>query len=351
MTEPTPDARAEAIRRFAATRHADGDWTPPQDEGENAALDEVAGLWRDLDAIADDPAMLAVRAAARRRLEGQTLEPAGGEGAAEGVPVVAMGLARAAPARRFRFGPLVAVAATLAIVVGLGGSAAYWLRRAPAGPAGPASALARLIDNDRRTPREIRLADGTQVTLDGRTRLRVAEDARGARRVTLDRGRAFFRVTHDPARPFVVRVGDMSVTDIGTRFEVRRDAGGIAVTLVEGKVRIDRGADLALTLAPGSRYTLQDGLGRVEALDAAGRTAWISGMIEADDEALSDVIAEFNRYQDRPFVLRDPAAARAARISGTFRLDDPEGFVAALRMMGYGGLVTQSAAGAKAAGG
>jgi ferric-dicitrate binding protein FerR (iron transport regulator) len=33
----------------------------------------------------------------------------------------------------------------------------------------------------------------------------------------------------------------MVVSDIGTQFEVRREEGTIAVTLVEGKVRVARG--------------------------------------------------------------------------------------------------------------
>src|SRR3546814_12723923 len=42
---------------------------------------------------------------------------------------------------------------------------------------------------------------------------------RRERRLTLLRGRADFRVQHDSDRPFVVLVGDASVTATGTRFQ------------------------------------------------------------------------------------------------------------------------------------
>src|SRR3546814_1880200 len=59
---------------------------------------------------------------------------------------------------------------------------------------------------------------------------------RRERRLTLLRGRADFRVQHDSDRPFVVLVGDASVTATGTRFQVRTADDAGAVTLLEGEV-------------------------------------------------------------------------------------------------------------------
>src|SRR5580658_10396570 len=67
--------------------------------------------------------------------------------------------------------------------------------------------------------RLVRLADGSTVRLDTDTRIDVAMTG-GARRVTLDRGQAFFDVMHDPARPFLVAAGPMTVRAVGTRFNV-----------------------------------------------------------------------------------------------------------------------------------
>src|SRR3546814_18206261 len=56
------------------------------------------------------------------------------------------------------------------------------------------------------------------------------------RRLTLLKGRADFQVQHDTDRPFVVLVGDASVTATGTQFQVRASGADGSLTLLEGPV-------------------------------------------------------------------------------------------------------------------
>jgi hypothetical protein len=49
-------------------------------------------------------------------------------------------------------------------------------------------------------------------------------------------GEAFIKVHHDKARPFTVRAGAMSVTAVGTAFDVRREADRVTVTVEEGTI-------------------------------------------------------------------------------------------------------------------
>lgn len=157
--------------------------------------------------------------------------------------------------------------------------------------------------------------------------------------MSLDRGRAFFQVKHDAAHPFRVQAGGATVTDIGTGFEVALLPGGAGVSLVEGRVRVTSPqlAD-AFEMRPGTRLTLSDGQWRVADETAARQAEWRSGIISVDDRPVGDVVTELNRYLARPLVVRDGAAAKV-RVSGVFRLDDPQGFLAALAAMGKGSLV------------
>ena len=68
----------------------------------------------------------------------------------------------------------------------------------------------------------ITLVDGSQIALNTDTVLRMDLSGR-ERRVWLDRGEAYFHVTHNAQRPFRVFAGNRTVTDLGTRFSVRRD--------------------------------------------------------------------------------------------------------------------------------
>src|SRR3546814_17633087 len=83
--------------------------------------------------------------------------------------------------------------------------------------------------------RTVALDDGSRVVLDTGSDLKV-QYGRRERRLTLLRGRADFRVQHDSDRPFVVLVGDASVTATGTRFQVRTADDAGAGNLLEGEV-------------------------------------------------------------------------------------------------------------------
>lgn len=310
------DPRGRAIDRFGATRHADGDFSAvPVDE--RAALADVAGFWRGLDAVAEDPAVLAMRMEARSRLDH---------------PVAAT-TRHGSHWRMLAFGVM---AASAVGAIGLG--ALDWNRVAPIAGT-PAREIVRILSNGRGAPRELALADGSRITLDTQTSVRLIGWEKGERRVALDRGRAFFAVTHDAAHPFEVRAGDATITDIGTRFEVALLPGGAGVLLVEGKVRVATPyAPDGVEMRPGTRLTLRDGHWRVADQAGVRQAEWRSGIISVDDKPVGDVVAELNRYLARPLVVRSAQAAQV-RVSGVFRLDDPQGFLAALAAMGKGSLV------------
>ena len=85
--------------------------------------------------------------------------------------------------------------------------------------------------------RVVRLDDGTRISLNSGTRMRIAYNKQ-RRRVMLDGGEAYFDVAHDPTRPFTVIAGDREVLALGTVFVIRYDNMRTAVTLLEGKVAI-----------------------------------------------------------------------------------------------------------------
>ena len=87
--------------------------------------------------------------------------------------------------------------------------------------------------------RQVLLKDGTKVLLGPTSRLVVASSSSdGQRFVSLD-GIAYFSVVHDPAHPFTVRAGSISIQDIGTAFAVENDdSAGTRVAVDSGSVAI-----------------------------------------------------------------------------------------------------------------
>lgn len=179
------------------------------------------------------------------------------------------------------------------------------------------------------------LADGSKVELNTATVVR-ASVGEQAREIWLDAGEAYFEVRHIDGRPFKVHAGRQTVTVLGTKFSVRRDADRVVVNVREGRVRVDDGdvaSARAIIIDAGSfaiardRSTLLSEKSQQRVEDAL---AWRGGMLSFDQVPLSEVAAEFNRYNKRPIIILDPDAG-AISIGGTFQASNVEAFGRLLR--------------------
>lgn len=195
--------------------------------------------------------------------------------------------------------------------------------------------------------RAIALADGSVVTLDTDSAVRVVSSDR-SRLVTLMRGRAFFQVAKDPTRPFIVFAGNKRVMAVGTAFDVRLDGEEVSITLREGRVRVEApapaafadsgssGAEASKTveaadLVPGTKLDASSRSGwRLAKADMARDLAWLHGQLVFDGDRLSDAVAEINRYSARKIVLADSALANVP-VSGVFNAGQVEAFAQALQ--------------------
>jgi transmembrane sensor len=178
--------------------------------------------------------------------------------------------------------------------------------------------------------RAVVLADGSRVTLDTNSRIRVRL-TRNQRAVELIDGQAYFAVVGDSSRPFVVTAGDTNVTAVGTRFDVRRLGEGARVTLVEGKVEVrdTDGAAPTWSLTPGQQIVTASSRPAVKSVDPASATSWTSGRLIFAGDTVETAVAEINRYSATKVVLEAPGVARIP-VSGAFNSGDVEGFVSAL---------------------
>jgi len=176
------------------------------------------------------------------------------------------------------------------------------------------------------------LADGSKVTLNTDSQIHV-ELSPTMRRVKLDQGEAFFEVSKDGARPFVVEIADQRVIAVGTQFSVRRENNDIRVLVTEGRVWIERrgAADRAAQtqLAAGSEARTSKTavlIDRPAPAQVEQLLSWRSGYIIFRDTALADAVADFNRYSARKIYIEDPAIA-GIRIGGHFRSGDADAFL------------------------
>lgn len=309
---PSDNAGAEAARWYArlkaldctAAERADFErWLTTPEHA--AAYETTAQLWKSVGQLAKRPELEQLS----RRILADTALP---------------------PQRRFFLNGRLAAAILMAII----GSALVFnlQRRDP-----PAVVYATRPGESRR----IDLADGSQLILNYATEVEVR--LRGdARTVALRKGEALFIVAHDKTRPFRVTVADGQVTALGTRFEVRSDAEHVEVTLLEGRIAVERPAAMEhVLLVPGDQVrfaampeTTAAAIPEMmrRSVDPEVVASWSTGRLRFRSTPLNEALEQVNRYSSTQIRIADPALTHIP-ISGTFQIGDSASIVAALQSL------------------
>lgn len=177
----------------------------------------------------------------------------------------------------------------------------------------------------------ITLTDGSRIELNTNTLIRLAAGG-NQREVWLERGEAYFQIRHNIARPFVVVAGDQRVIDVGTAFTVRRQSNRLQVALSEGRALLE---PVELN-SPGKPIVLNPGdvaVATSRGISVTTKTlpqisdamAWRNGLLAFDNTPLSEVVAEFNRYNREKLVIAGNEAAEVG-VGGHFRATNVEAF-------------------------
>jgi transmembrane sensor len=221
-----------------------------------------------------------------------------------------------------RWMPAAAAAAVLVLAVGV----AWFLR--------PVAKTFEYV-TARAEVKEVRLPDGSSLTLDGESAVSGRFDSKG-RRLELQRGRALFAVAADASRPFSVTAAGRRVVAVGTRFDVNLLVHGLTVSLLEGRVTVESvdSSSAPVALSAGQQYVERGGKVEIRTLGEASDTAisWQKGLVNFDDQPLAEAAAVMNRYSPEQIVIIDAGVA-SLRVSGQFRAGDSRRFAETLAEM------------------
>jgi transmembrane sensor len=99
------------------------------------------------------------------------------------------------------------------------------------------------------------LPDGSVVTLNKHSQLRYPDQFKGTNRTIALQGEAFFNVTPDKSKPFIIQVNDVTVKVVGTSFNVRSENGTTEVIVETGVVQVIR-HNKSTQLHPKERITI-----------------------------------------------------------------------------------------------
>lgn len=291
----TPAEAAEFARWAAQPAHA-------------AALEELESAWNALDQLS----ALRPSGSTSRTPDPDLLRPAEKR------------------AKIYRWRPLLVSAAAAAAA---GVALFFWNGSRRSTPELPATAAFETAVGGERT---VELADGSHLQLNTNSAVDIRFNA-SIREVHLRRGEIFCTVTHDSARPFVVKSRGISVRAVGTAFDVLEGAQRIEVLVTEGKVRLSAEGENHSTeptlltashraTAPVGRPESEFVIVPIAAEEAARSLAWREHQLEFKDSSLAEVAQEFNRYNTQQLVIADAETATVA-IGGRFSPNNIDGFI------------------------
>ncbi|WP_417885754.1 FecR family protein [Zunongwangia sp.] len=163
----------------------------------------------------------------------------------------------------------------------------------------------------------VALADGTLINLNAGSSLRYPNGfkSEGAREVFLT-GEAYFQVSHDKERPFVVHTDDLEIEVLGTHFNVQAyaDEKTSNTVLVNGVVQVKQKSNPedSVVLKPGMQALYIQGSESLETthVDTAPYTAWVKGKLYFDQADFTEIARILERKFDVQIHVNDTALKR-----------------------------------------
>lgn len=171
---------------------------------------------------------------------------------------------------------------------------------------------------------KLTLQDGTGVWLNSRTTITYPITfSEKERRVSIE-GEAFFEVTKNPRKPFIVTSQGVDMKVLGTKFNVDSYSNEheLKTSLIEGSLQVLSSDKMkSVILKPNEQVTVKGSLMSVTAITHKDQFLWIKGIYSFTDEPLGNILKKLELYYDTKIVVEDPSISSWV-YTGKFRQSD-----------------------------
>lgn len=175
-------------------------------------------------------------------------------------------------------------------------------------------------ENQRGRKSTIFLKDGSVVYLNAESKIHFPEVFSDSLREIQLEGEAYFDIAKDEAKPFIVSIGELKISVLGTSFNVNAytDTEFIKISLNTGKVQIENDNDgnsdkKKVELNAGqcvSYSTKQNTFSNVSAFNPALDLAWKDGTIVFENAGMKEMLQRFERWYNVDFEIKNTPSFR-----------------------------------------
>ncbi|HYH14786.1 MAG TPA: FecR domain-containing protein [Flavisolibacter sp.] len=189
------------------------------------------------------------------------------------------------------------------------------------------------------TIKEVLLPDNSKVWLSQNSSIRYQADMNQSkeREVELE-GEAFFEVTHNPSKPFIVQALETETKVLGTSFNVlaRINTNDIQVSVVTGKVQFknNKAEQNKLILEPGTQgiYTRATAALRKRETKNQNFLFWKNKALEFDNETVQNVLHDLEKNYGVHFIIQKSSIG-SQRITTSYHQESIEQIIKELSIL------------------
>ncbi|MCF6246341.1 MAG: FecR domain-containing protein [Desulfobacula sp.] len=182
---------------------------------------------------------------------------------------------------------------------------------------------------------ESHLPDGSQISLNTGSELEYAKNFNKNKRVVKLKGEAFFKVTHNPKKPFIVKAGKLKIEVVGTEFNVNAKSrkGNVEVVVNSGKVLVytetDKSDAKLLKAGDKAKFILKKSKIIKETNTNPNFLAWKTKKLVFDRTKLEDIVRTLNHTYSVHIIIKNPAL-RNCTLTNTFEQQSLESILKVL---------------------
>ncbi|MFS4466895.1 FecR family protein [Maribacter sp. 2210JD10-5] len=157
---------------------------------------------------------------------------------------------------------------------------------------------------------EIKLPDGSIVSLNANSFIKYPKVFNDSIREVVLKGEAFFDITHNKDKPFIVKTEEYDIRVLGTTFNVKSypDDKLTETTLISGKVELSREKETPIILAPSQKaiFHRKEKKIEIEKVKVENALGWTSGKLIFNDTPLHQVVIDLERKYNIDIKIDSP---------------------------------------------
>jgi len=178
------------------------------------------------------------------------------------------------------------------------------------------------------------LPEGSEVSINSGSIITYQSDFNLKNRTIQLYGEAFFDVTHNPQKPFVVQCDDVKIIVLGTSFGIKayENEDNVSVVLNSGKIQLITPTE-KIDMNPNDRvvYNKKTQFAHIENVNAEDYTDWRQNRLRFENESLDAIMKTISRMHNIDIVFKD-SLLKNQQFTGTIDNTNIESVLDAIKL-------------------